>query len=134
MKNNLTKLQDFHISTSRDETFLISCQKTTGHMSSRAEPIENSEKKEHTHGFLHCCQPPACQGIPVATTDRSEWTQCHDYKTGKPERTKSGGTKQSQADREGEKIFYDTMNVAKQREGSSGQHLADFRHFAICCP
>ena len=44
-------------------------------------------EKEHTHGFLHNCQPPACQGIPVATRDRSERTQCQAKKTGDNEQT-----------------------------------------------
>ena len=29
------------------------------------------QRRSNTRGFLHKCQPPACQGVPVATTDRS---------------------------------------------------------------
>ena len=51
-------------------------------MPSRAEPIEKTQKK-----ITPNCQPPACQGIPVATTDRSEMTQCQAEKTGDIEQT-----------------------------------------------
>ena len=60
---------------------------TTRHKSSRAGTNREDAEKENTHGFLHNCQPPACQGIPVATTDRSEITQCQAKKTGDIEQT-----------------------------------------------
>ena len=117
-------MQDFHISTSREETFLVSFQKPLDTCYHVQRPIEKTEEKECTRGFLHNCQPPACQGIPVATTDRSEMTQCQAKKTG--EQTNAVSKILSQNDKEGEKIFSETMIImAKQREGPSGQHLAD---------
>ena len=44
-------------------------------------------RRSNTHGFLRRCQPPACQGIPVATPDRSGMTQCQAEKTGNIEQT-----------------------------------------------
>ena len=29
------------------------------------------QRRSNTRGFLRKCQPPACQGVPVATTDRN---------------------------------------------------------------
>ena len=78
---------------------------TTGHMPSRAEPIEQIGKKKTRHGFLHNCQPPACQGIPVGTTGSSGWTQCQAEKTGDIEQTNVWATQQHKCDRGGEQIF-----------------------------
>ena len=60
---------------------LSKLSETTRHMSSCAGTNREDAEKDNTHGFLHNCQPPACQGIPVATTDRSEMTQCQAKKT-----------------------------------------------------
>ena len=91
------------------------------------EPMEENEKKKTRHGFLFQYQPPACQGIPVATTDRSEMTQCQAEKTGDIEQTNAWARHQHKSDKEEEKIFFETMNIsAKQGEGPSGQHLANF--------
>ena len=48
------------------------------------------KRRKITHGFLLKCQPPACQGTPVATTDRSGRSQCHSCKMGNIEHTKRG--------------------------------------------
>ena len=89
-------------------------------MSSRAEPIEKTEKKRHAR------LPPACQGIPVATTDRSEMTQSG-HEDGRQRADKRVRTKLSQSDKAGEKFYRETMNImAKQCEGLGRQYLADF--------
>ena len=62
---------------------------TTGHMSSRAR----------THArFSHDYQPPVCQGIPVATTARSGWTQCEAEKSGRQQADKRMSAILSQSD------------------------------------
>ena len=38
--------------------------------------------RSNTRGFLRKCQPPACQGFPVVTTDRSGMIQFQAEKTG----------------------------------------------------
>ena len=43
-------------------------------------PCAGNQSRRH-------CQPPACQGIPLATTDRSEMTQCQAKKTGDNQQT-----------------------------------------------
>ena len=96
-------------------------------MSSYAWTNREDAEKDNTHGFLHNCQPPACQGIPVATTDMSEKTQCQAKKTGDVEQTNARARHQHKSDKEEEKIFRETKNhMAKQRDGPSGQLLADF--------
>ena len=119
-------MQDLHTSTSREKTFLVSCQKPPDTCHHVQGPIEETQKK-NTHGFLHYYHPPACQGIPVATTDRSEKTQCQAKKTGDNEQTNVRASYYHKSDKEGKNIFHETMNhMAKQRVGSSGQHLQDF--------
>ena len=48
---------------------------------------ERMRRRSITRGFLRKCQPPACQGVPVATTDRSGRTQYQAKKTGHIEKT-----------------------------------------------
>ena len=61
----------------------------TRHTSSRAEQSRRKIRRI-THSFLRKCQPPACQRIPVATTDRSGRTQCQAHMTGNIEQTTRG--------------------------------------------
>ena len=77
-------------------------------------------RTRNTHGFLLKRQPPVCQRIPVATTDRSGWTQCQAEKTGSRQRV-GKTTKKRRANLE-----RNPEHVAQQRGGLSGQHLADF--------
>ena len=86
-KNNFTYLQDFHGSATLEETFLEGCLKQN---QSRTMRIRN------THGFLLKRQPPVCQRIPVATTDRSGWTQCQAEKTGSRQRVGKTTKKEEQ--------------------------------------
>ena len=61
-------------------------------------------------------------------------TQCQAKKTGDNEQTNAWARYDHKGDKEREKNFRETMNIlAKQREGRSGQYLADSATFAICC-
>ena len=67
-----------------EETLLTGCLKPPG----TCHHVQNQSRRKRrrtTHGFLRKCQPPACQGISVATTDRSGRTQCQAEKTGNVE-------------------------------------------------
>ena len=117
-------MQDFQISTSREKTFLVSSQKPPDTCHHEQGPIEKTEK-EHTHGFLHSCQPPACQGIPEATANRSEKKR-HCVRPKRRETTSRQTREQhtsKKVTKKERKSF--VHHMAKQREGSSGQHLAD---------
>ena len=89
-KNNLTWLQNLPISVMLEETFLDGCLKsmTTCH---HVQNQSRRKRRRDTHGFLLGRQPPACQGILEATTDRSGWTQCQAEKTGKKHRADNVG-------------------------------------------
>ena len=74
------------VSTPLDENLLEGCLKTLG----TCHHVQNQSRRmrrRNTHGFLLKSQPPACQGITVATTDRSGWTKCQAEKTGDIEQT-----------------------------------------------
>ena len=94
-------------------------------MPSRAEPIEEKKEGRNTHGFLLKCQPPACQGIPVATTDRSGWTQCQAEKTGDIEQTTRGQDNKKKKNKE-------RSNPSKRTKmrGTTRTPPGNFRHFA----
>ena len=69
MKNIFARKKGFHKSASLEGTFLVSCRKSPGTISNK-RTIEKTQKKQHAR-LLVQMQPPACQGNPVATTDRS---------------------------------------------------------------
>ena len=54
------------------------------HRNSKGQMVRR--RRSITRGFLRKCQPPACQGNPVAITDRSGRTQCQAKKTGNIEK------------------------------------------------
>ena len=120
-KKNFTLLQDLQISAKLEETFLEGCRKPPG----TCHHVQNQSRRmrrRNTHGFLHKCQPPACQRIPVATTDRSGWTQCQAEKTGDIEQTNAWARQQKRR----ANLHRNHEHMAQQREGPNGQHLADF--------
>ena len=80
-KNNFTHLQNLHISARLEEKLHIGCLRPPGKCNHMQNQKEEKERKT-AHGFLRKCQPPACPGNPVATTDRSGRTQCQAEKTG----------------------------------------------------
>ena len=118
-------MQDLHKSASREWTFLASCQKTPGTLHIVIEKNNREDAENNTCVFLRTCQPPACQGIPVATTDRSGMTQCQAEKTGDIEQTtreQDNSTKVTKKEIKPSLIPWTTW----QRDGHSGQHLEDF--------
>ena len=80
-QNNFTHLQNLHISAPHEEKLHIGCLRPPGTCNHMPNQKEEKERRT-THGFLRKCQPPACPGNPVATTDRSGRTQCRAEKTG----------------------------------------------------
>ena len=104
-KHNFMYLQGLQIST-LEEIFLERCLKSPG----TCHHVQNQSRRKRrriTHGFLRRCQPPpACQGIPEATTDRSGRTQCQAYKTGNIEQTTRG-----QDNKKGEQTFKENQNA-----------------------
>ena len=77
------------------------------------------KRRRTTHGFLRKCQPPARQGIPVATTDRSGWTQCQAEKTGDIEQTNAWARQQKRR----ANLHRNHEHAAQKREGPSGHHI-----------
>ena len=124
--------QDFQISSTLEETFLDGCLKSMG----TCHHVQNQSRRKRrriTHGFLRKCQPPACQGSPVATTDRSGWTQCQACKTGNIEQTTRGQDNKNRKTRIGATLQREPKSVAQQREGPGGTPPGNFRHFANSC-
>ena len=108
-------MQDFHISTSREETFLVSFQKPLDKCYHVQRPIEKTEKKG-VHARLLAQLPASSVSRNPGGNNRQER---NDAVSGQEDG-------RQRADKEGEKIFSETMIImAKQREGTSGQHLAD---------
>ena len=77
MKNIITKT-----STSLKEKFLANCQNSQG-----TSWLKRNNEKTEKKNTLRKCQPPACQKVQVATTDRSGRTQCQAKKTGNIKQT-----------------------------------------------
>ena len=102
------------------------------HIADSKEQLKR-RRRNNSRGFLHKCQPPACQGSPVATTDRSGRTQCQAKKTGDNEQTTAWATRMKKEDdstffrnvwgQKGagalgvKKSIYTIKHVQKQREG-----------------
>ena len=120
-ETNSRKLHDLPISATLEETFLDGCLKSPGtclHVHNKSR----RKRRRNTHGFLLKCQPPACQKIHVATTDRSGWTQCQAEKTGDIEQTNAWARQQKKRGT----IQRKPECVAQQRGSPGGHHPAIF--------
>ena len=75
------------------------------------------QRRSITRGFLRKCQLPACQGVPVATTDRSGRTQCQAKKTGNIEQTTANA---NMGTRNKKKQYSLPQRVEAKSNGASG--------------
>ena len=74
-----------------------SSQAVRSHQAHRGSKGQSRRRRRsNTHGFMHKCQPPACQGITVARTDRSGMTQCQAEKTGNVEQSNAWARQKAQ--------------------------------------
>ena len=111
-------MQDFHISTSREETFLVGCQKTPDTCPYVQGLNEKTEKKS--------TRTASCTIASLQRVKESWWQLQTESRQTREQDTSTKSHK------EGEKIFRETMNIlTKQREGPNGQHLADLPSAAL---
>ena len=90
-------------------------------MSSRAEPIEKTEKKKTRTAASSVSRNPGGN----YRQERNDAPSGHE--DGRQRSRQRVRTKLSQSDKAGEKFYRETMNItAKQCEGLGGQYLADF--------
>ena len=113
-KNKITKKTGPHTSTSLEEKFLASCHKE--HDGSKEQV--GRRRRSNTRGFLRKCQPPACQRVPVATTDRSGRTQCQDKKTRNIKQTTAWANRSTR--RKKKKIVQTTATCGDKGNGALG--------------
>ena len=111
-KNKFTYLQDLHISATLEETFLEGClSEITWNMSSRAEPIEKTEKKK--------TRTASCANASLQRVKESRWQQQTgaDGRSVRPRRRETSSRQMCEQDNStkvtkgGDQIFLDTMNT-----------------------
>ena len=120
VKNNLTRLQDLHISATLEEKFLVGCLKPPG----TYHHVQNQSRR---HAQLPAQLPASrVSRNPGGSYRQERMDAVSGHEDGRQRAHKRVSTK-SQRGKAREKFNRETMSImAKQCEGLSGQHLTDF--------
>ena len=122
-KKHFTYLQNLPNSATHEETFLTGCLKPPG-KAIRCR-IKQGRRRRTTHGFLRKCQPPACQGIPVA--ERKDAVS--GLKDGNHRADNAWARQQDRTTRRSLAFGRKPQCVAKQHESTGSHRLAIFATF-----